>query len=64
METVNYIATRVGTTPEKVMTLESDKAFLLLRGEKGRKVTKIKPYSLTPEKLRKYMAQQNEQMSL
>ena len=64
METVNYIATRVGTTPEKVMTLESDKAFLLLRGEKGRKGTKIKPYSLTPEKLRKYMAQQNEQMSL
>ena len=49
LETVNYIATRVGTTPEKVMLLERDKAFLLIRGEKGRKVTKISPYSITPE---------------
>ena len=56
METVNYIATRVGTTMEKVMTLESDKAYLLLRGEKGRKVSKIPPYSITPKNLPQYFS--------
>lgn len=63
METVHYIAARVGTTVEKVMTLESDKAFLLLRGEKGRKVTKVRPYSLTPDKLRQYLTDPEEEQS-
>lgn len=61
METVNYIATRVGTTPEKVMTLEREKAFLLLRGEKGRKVTKIRPYSITPQNVFYYLSQVNQE---
>ena len=45
--TVDYISKRVCTTPEKVMTLENDKAFYLARGERGRKIRKIKPYSMT-----------------
>lgn len=48
-DTVDYIAKRVGTTPENVMTLENNKAFFLERGQRGKKIRKIKPYSIKPE---------------
>lgn len=45
METANYIAMRAVKTPENIMSMPRDKAFLITAGEKARLVDKIIPYS-------------------
>lgn len=45
METANYIASRANKTPEQIMTMPRDKAYLITTGEKARMVDKIIPYS-------------------
>ena len=58
--TVDYIAKRVGTTPEKVMTLELTKAYFLEKGQRGKKITKIQPYSISPDSFEEQPEQSTE----
>lgn len=45
METAQYIAARAARTPESVLSMPRDKAYLITAGEKARLVDKITPYS-------------------
>ena len=44
-ETARYIGNCAGKTPETILSMPRDKAYLVSTGEKARLVTKIKPYS-------------------
>lgn len=44
-ETCEYVANRMGLTPERVLYLPLDKAIVLARGSKGVLADKIQPYS-------------------
>lgn len=48
-ETARYIGNCAGRTPETILSMPRDKAYLICTGEKARLVTKIKPYSMTAE---------------
>ncbi len=43
--TIEYVASRVGKTPETVRYMPRDMAYLMENGKKGELVEKIKPYS-------------------
>ena len=45
METARYVANYAGKTPEAILTMPTDKAYLIRPGEKARLVQKIVPYS-------------------
>lgn len=45
MDTASYIAARAARTPETVLSMPRDKAYLITSGEKARLVEKIVPYS-------------------
>jgi type IV secretion system protein VirD4 len=45
METANFVANFAGKTPEAILSMERDKAYLIRTGEKARLVQKIAPYS-------------------
>lgn len=45
LETANYIAARAAKTPEAVLSMPRDKAYLITSGEKARLVDKVAPYS-------------------
>lgn len=45
IETAQYIAARAAKTPESVLSMPRDKAYLITAGEKARLVDKITPYS-------------------
>ena len=45
LETAEYIAARASRTPEAVLSMPHDKAYLITSGEKARLVDKIIPYS-------------------
>ena len=45
METANFVANFAGKTPEAILSMPKDKAYLIRTGEKARLVQKITPYS-------------------
>lgn len=45
VDTANYIAVRALRTPESILSMPHDKAFLITSGEKARLVDKVIPYS-------------------
>lgn len=45
LETADYIAARAAKTPEAVLSMPRDKAYLITAGEKARLVDKVIPYS-------------------
>lgn len=49
IETANYIAARAIRTPEAVLSMPRDRAYLITSGEKARLVEKIVPYSTVAE---------------
>lgn len=45
LETAEFIGTRACKTPEKILCMPSDSAYLLVKGEPAKLVKKIRPYS-------------------
>lgn len=45
METAHYVANHAGKTPESILSMPTDKAYLIRFGEKARLVNKIVSYS-------------------
>ena len=49
IDTAGYIAARASRTPEAVLSMPRDKAYLITAGDRARLVDKIRPYSTVAE---------------
>ena len=55
IDTANFIGCRAFKTPEDILCMPRDKAYIITNGEKAKLVNKIKPYSTMENSPKRYL---------